>query len=182
MAGRIASAAMSADDPAHIALSAPLPDEQLRGTLTWRAPRGGLRPGDEDVPRDRATHAELTTTDLGGREHRRRLTREEADAYLREVDALHAKVAAFDAAAADRRVQHAQERAERIATIDLSCPRCAVPREHAGRRNLLSAAAPEHIAREDEWQRMRPEVVGYDEYRCPRCGSVELFAAGALGD
>lgn len=173
---------MSADDPTRIPLTAPLPDEHLSGTLTWRAARGGLRPGDEDVPRDRASHAELSTIDLGGREHRRRLTLDEADAYLREVEALHAEVAAFDAAAADRRTAHAQERAELLATIDLSCPRCGVPREHAGRRNLLSAAAPEHIAREDEWQRMRPEVVGYDEYRCPRCGSVELFAAGALGD
>jgi hypothetical protein len=170
---------MSDDDPT-IPLRAPLPDEHLEGTLTWRAARGGLRPGDEDVPRTRATHAELRTVVLGGREHRRRLTREEADAYLREVAALHAEVERFDATAADRRAAHDRQRAELAATIDLTCPRCAVPRAYAGRRNLLSAAAPEHVAREDEWQRMRPEVVGYDEYRCPHCGSVELFAAGAL--
>lgn len=169
---------MSEHEP--IVLRAPLPQEHLEGTLTWRAPRGGLRPGDEDVPRDRATHAELCTKDLGGREHRQRLSLEEADAYLREVEALHAKVAAFDAAARDRQDAHDDERAAVAAAIDVRCPHCAVPRRHRGRRNLMAAGRPEHIAREDQWQRMRPEVIAYEEYACPRCGSVELFVAGTL--
>jgi hypothetical protein len=48
------------------------------------------------------------------------------------------------------------------------------------RLDLLAAGAGEHVAREEGFQFARPQAHGFEHYVCPRCGSAELFAAGAL--
>lgn len=168
------------DERTTVELRAPLPDGDQRAVLRWRAPRSGLRPGDQDVPRLQATHADLRTTDLDGRERERRLELAEADAYLAEARALHERAAGIDAAARERREATAQVREQVVASIDLSCGRCGVPRAYRGARDVLTVLHREELGRADELGRARPQAVAYHEYACPRCGSVELFADGVL--
>ncbi len=171
-------AAMS-DGPT-IELAAPLPDDAMGAVLTWRARRGGLRPGSADVPRAEATHAVLQTVDLGGRTHERELTVAEAEAWLADARALQARAAAIDARAREAREAAAAQVAQVTATLDLRCPRCGVPRAYAGRRDVQVTALPaEGAVREDRLDG-RTQHVGYHEYGCPRCGSVELFGPGPL--
>lgn len=171
---------MEVPRPTTVDLHAPLPGGDQRAALTWRAPRGGLRPGDQDVVRIEATHAVLRTTDLDGKDRERRLELAEADAYLAEVAALHERAADIDAAVRDRREASAAARAQVVATIDLSCARCGVPREYRGARDVLTVTRREEIGRLEDLGRSRPQVAAYHEYACPRCGSVELFADGVL--
>lgn len=168
------------DERTTVELHAPLPGGDQRAVLTWRAPRGGLRPGDQEVPRAQAAHAALRTTDLDGRDHERRLDLAEADAYLAEARALHERAAGIDAAARERREAAAQAREEVVATIDLSCGRCGVPRTYRGARDVLTVLQREELGRAGDLGRSRPQAVAYHEYACPRCGSVELFADGVL--
>ncbi|MBI5105104.1 MAG: hypothetical protein HZB46_09010 [Solirubrobacterales bacterium] len=167
-------------DQATVALTAPLPGDDLEAELTWRAPRGGLRPGDQDVGRAEATHAVLRTKGLDDRWRERRLTVEEADAYLAEVAAMRDRHARLDGERAQRIDADRAAKAQLAASIVPTCPYCHVPRAYAGRRNLVSLGSPEHVARSEGWQLTRPETTALHEYRCPRCGSAELFAAGAL--
>ncbi len=157
-----------------VTMKAPLPDGSAEVTVVWKAPRGGLRPGDEPVPRMSATLAEITRTNLDGKQHTAKISPEEADAYLAEAHVLHDKVAQMDVNARARKQERAAQQAQ---PVDLSCPRCQVPREHQGRRDMLYAAKSENIARVDV-QRMQPSFTSYEEYVCPQCGSVELFRAG----
>ncbi|WP_205698215.1 hypothetical protein [Conexibacter sp. SYSU D00693] len=161
-------------------LRAPLPNDDLEARLAWRAPRQGMRPGDRDVPRDVATYAVLWTRDLAGRERERRLTVDEGDAYLAQVEALHAKVAQLDADVAAKAAVRRQRAADTARTIDLTCPHCGVARVYEGRRDLQALERPEHVARTDDPALARPRTVALHLYACPRCGSAELFTAGPL--
>ena len=162
-----------------VELKAPLPDGDLEARLTWREKRSGPLP-DRDAERDAATHATLWTRGLGGRTQERTLSLEEADAYLVEAGQLRERMDEFDRRSAERRTQASEQRSETAAAIDVGCPHCGVPRRYAGRLDLLAAGAAEHVAREDAFQLARPQAHGFEHYVCPRCGSVELFAAGAL--
>ncbi len=162
-----------------IRLSAPLPGDALEAELTWQAPRRGLRPGDETVAREAAAHAELRLQALSGKWETRRLTLAEADAWLADARALHAATAAFDARARERAGAREEQRAELSARIVPRCPHCELPRAYAGLRTVVTAERPEQLARADS-DRARHGARGWHEYACPRCGSVELFAAGPL--
>jgi DNA-directed RNA polymerase subunit RPC12/RpoP len=163
-----------------IELAAPLPGDAMSARLTWRARRGGLRPGSVDVARSEATHASLETVDLGGRTHERELSLDEAEAWLSDALALQERAAAIDARARHTREAAAAEAAQVTATLDLRCPRCGVPRVYAGRRDVQVTDVPaDGLLREDRLDG-RTQLVGYHEYGCPRCGSVELFGAGPL--
>jgi hypothetical protein len=170
---------MTTPDATTIELGTPLPDNALEARLTWRRDRGRLR-GDEDVTRREATHAVRWVRGLDGKEREDRLELAEADRWVAEVGALHQQAAAKDVEHAQRRAVAQQERIDRAASIDLSCPHCAVSRRYAGRRNLVSLLASEHVAREDLNQLSRPQTSAYETYACPSCGSVEFFVAGAL--
>ena len=162
-----------------IELKAPLPDGDLEARLTWREKRSGPLP-DRDADREGATHATLWTRGLGGRTSERTLTLDEADGYLDEARRLAERMDEFDRRSAERRTEAADERAATAAALDVSCPHCGVPRRYAGRLDILAAGAGEHVAREDAFQLARPQAHGFEHYVCPRCGSTELFAAGAL--
>jgi hypothetical protein len=162
-----------------IRLAAPLPGDALAAELTWQAPRRGLRPGDEAVARDAAAHAELRLQALSGKWETRRLTVAEADAWLAEAEALRASTAAFDARVRERTEARSDARAELAARIVPRCPYCERPRRYEGLRQVVTAERPEELARADS-DRARHGARGWHEYACPDCGSVELFAAGAL--
>ena len=139
-----------------------------------------MLPGWRAAPRAEATHARIELRGLDGNTTKREVDAAEAEAFLAEVERMHAAEDAWSASAQQREEQRAAERAELAAEIDVNCPRCGVPRRYEGRRNLMSAGAPDHIAREESAQVARPETRAYEEYACPRCGSVELFRAGRL--
>src|SRR5215207_8347823 len=160
-----------------IEFTAPLPDNALAATVTFKAAKPGR---DRTVPRADATYAELQITGLDGKVRSRRVELAEADAFVREAQAIHARDRAFSAAAAQRGDAAAHERAARSAALVPRCPYCDMAREHQGRRNLVSLGVPEQLARPEELGRSRPETRPYEEYACPRCGSVELFRAGVL--
>ena len=105
---------------------------------------------------------------------------EEAEAFLAEVARMRDAQETWGAQAAEQREQRAAQRAEATTSVDLTCPHCGVPRVYEGRRNLMSAGTPEQVAREEGFQLARPETRPYEEYACPRCGSVQLFRAGRL--
>lgn len=159
--------------------AAPLPGNALAAELTWLAPRRGLRPGDEPVERLAASHAELRLQGLSGKWETRRLELAEADAWLAEADALTRSTAAFDARARGRADERAREREELSAAIVPACPHCAVPRAYAGLRHVVTAQRPDQLSRAAS-DMSRHSARGWHEYACPRCGSVELFADGAL--
>lgn len=164
------------DDPERIVLQPPLPGNALGATVTFLAARGGLAPGYRAVPRSEATHAELEITGLSGRTEERRVEIAEAEAWLREVATLQSRSARLDAAARDRRVETDRERQALAASISLDCPRCGVPREHAGRHHLMTTGAPDQLAATGEhFGKVRASAVVLEMYACPRCGSVELF-------
>lgn len=164
------------DDPERIVLQPPLPGNALAATVTFLAPRGGLAPGFRAVPRSQATHAELEVTGLSGRAEERRMEIAQAEEWLAEAAALHARSADLDAAARDRRDEADRERAALVAAISLDCARCGVPREHAGRHHLMTTGAPDQLAATGEhFGKVRASAVVLEMYACPRCGSVELF-------
>lgn len=162
-----------------IELRAPLPEGDATAVLTWRAARGGLR-GDVDADRLTATHATLATTDLDGRRRERRLDLAQADAYLAQAREIHDRAAAITAGARSRKEEDRAERAALAATIRTVCPHCDVDRTYRGARNLMTLGRPEELQRVDQLGLARPGVVVHHEYACPRCGSIELFAAGHL--
>ena len=166
-------------DETSIALRAPLPDGSAEAVVEWRAPREGLRPGDAAVPRLAATHASITTVDLDGRRRERRAELSEADRYVADARALAERAADQVRGARRRSAEITAARADLAATIDLSCPRCAVPRAYRGRRDVMTVGRPDEIGREDLTLARRGSTA-YHEYACPRCGSVELFAPGPL--
>ncbi len=166
-------------DDTSIALSAPLPDGSAEAVVEWRAPRGGLRPGDVAVARLAATHASITTVDLDGHRRERRAELPEADRYVAEARALAGRAADQIRRAKGRSAVLASDRAGLAATIDLTCPHCAVPRAYRGRRDVMTVGRPDEVAREDLTLARRGSTA-YHEYACPRCGSVELFAPGPL--
>lgn len=166
-------------DQTTVELRAPLPNGDAESVLEWRAPRAGLRPGDEPVSRISATHAVLRTVDLDGRRDERRLELAEAHAYLSEARALHERAAAGVDKGRERVAQAQRVAAEIAASIDVSCPRCNVPRTHRGLRQVVTAARPEEVLRAESGL-ARYGVTAYHEYACPRCGSVELFTPGPL--
>ena len=142
--------------------------------------RGGVLPGWRGATRAEATHARIELRGLDGETTKREVDVVEAEAFLQEVEQMRAAQDAWTAEAAKRREEQAADRAEAAATMDLACPHCGVPRRYEGRRNVMSAGAPDNVAREDDFQLSRPETHAYEEYACPRCGSVELFRAGPL--
>lgn len=164
------------DDPERVELQPPLPGNALGATVTFLAARGGLAPGYRAVPRSEATHAELEITGLSGRTEGRRVEIAEAQAWLEEAAALHARSAKLDASARDRRAEDERDRQALAASISLECPRCGVPREHAGRHHLMTTAAPDQLAATGEhFGKVRASAIVLEMYACPRCGSVELF-------
>jgi phage FluMu protein Com len=166
-------------DDTSIALHAPLPDGSAEAIVEWRAPRGGLRPGDMAVARLAATHANITTVDLDGHRRERRAELPEADRYVAEARALAGRAADQVRRAKGRSAELAADRAGRAATIDLTCPHCTVSREYRGRRDVMTVGKPDEIGREDLTLARRGSTA-YHEYACPRCGSVELFVPGPL--
>ena len=153
------------DDRKTIELSAPLPGGALSAKLKMKG-----------------SHAELELELTGPRTQKRRLSREEAEAFLAEAARLHASGERRDAEHRARVAQLREARAELAETgIDLSCHRCGNDREFEGRRDLLSAGQPEHITvTGDFFQQLRPSSRTYYEYACPRCGSVEWFRTRSL--
>ena len=148
-----------------IELTAPLPEGALSARLEMK---------------DGSAKLELEFT--GSRKEKRRLSREEADAFLAEAARLHAEGDRRDAEHAARVAEVREARAALAAAgVDLSCGRCGIPRAFEGRRDVLSAERPEHLAATgDHIQGMRPITRAYYEYACPRCGSVEFFRHGPL--
>lgn len=170
-------AAMSDTSGTRVDLTAPLPGGDASAVLRWRAARGGLR-GDGDADRLSATHATLETVDLDGRRRERRLDLSEADAYLAEARAIHERARTISAGAAQRKDEHRAAREQLAATLDVTCARCAQPREYRGRRHLMAVQRPEQFGRLEDLGLARPGLVVHHEYACPRCGSIELFADG----
>jgi uncharacterized protein (DUF3084 family) len=160
-------------------LDAPLPRNALAAELTWLAPRRGLRPGDEPVERLRASHAELRLQGLSGTWEQSRLTLAEADAWLAEAQELQRSTAAFDARTRERASARREERKQLSAEIVPRCGYCDQPRAYAGRREVVIAGRPEEVQRTDSGL-ARYGTTSWHEYACRRCGSIELFAAGAL--
>lgn len=164
------------DDPEEVEFAPPLPDNALAATVTFLAARGGLAPGYRTVPRSQATHAELVITGLSGKPVSRRVELGEAEAWLAEVRALHARHATLDAADRTRTENIRQANEEVAAQISPTCPHCDVPREYVGRHHLMTAGAPEHLAASGEFfGRIRASAIVVEQYACPRCGSLELF-------
>lgn len=162
-----------------IRLSAPLPGNALEAELTWLAPRAGLRPGDEPVERALAQRAVLRVKGLDERWELRKLSLDEADAWLADARRLHAEMAIFDARTRARAAERGRERDELAAAIVPRCGYCDVPRAHAGLRHVVTAGRPEEVNRVGSGLD-RAGSVAWHAYACPRCGSVELFAPGAL--
>lgn len=160
-------------------LDAPLPRNALAAELTWLAPRRGLRPGDEPVERAQATHAELRAQALSGRWEQSKLTLAEADAWLAEARELQRSTAAFDARTRERADARTQEREQLSGAIVPRCGYCDQPRAYAGRREVVIAGRPEQLQRAESGL-ARYGSTTWHEYACPRCGSIELFAAGGL--
>ncbi len=142
--------------------------------------RGGVLPGWRAATRAEATHARIELRGLDGKTTSRDVDVVEAEAFLAEVERMRDAQEAWDATAAEQREQRAAQRVEATAKVDVTCPHCGVPRVYEGRRNLMSAGTPEQVAREEGFQLARPETRPYEEYACPRCGSVQLFRAGRL--
>jgi hypothetical protein len=165
------------DDPQRIELSAPLPDNALAAVVSFRVARLGR---DRDAPRSQATHAELEITGLDGKKRARRVELAEADEFLRAAAAVRERDRAWSEGRRDAAVAARAERAARAAAIRPDCPHCGVPRAYEGRRDIVSFDAPEQGLRDDQLGRMRPSSRPYEEYVCPRCGSVELFRSGVL--
>ena len=164
------------DDPERLDFQPPLPGNALEATMTFLVARGGLAPGYRTARRSEATHAELRTTGLSGKAEERRLTREDAEAWLAEVEELRRRHERLDAEQRGRRDELRAERDEVAATISLDCPRCGVPREHTGRQHLMIAGSPEELGRTGEHLALaRPSAIVLELYACPRCGSVEFF-------
>ena len=166
-------------DPERVELQAPLPDGALSARVVFKAARLGI---DRTVPRSQATHADVERELLGGSSDRRRLERAEAEAYLAEAERFHREVERDEHGRRERVAALQEERVRVAASISVDCQRCGIPRTFEGRRDLLSAERPEHVAGTGEHsQRMQPRTRGYYEYACPRCGSVEFFRHGAIG-
>lgn len=164
------------DDPEEVEFAPPLPDNALAATVTFLAPRGGLAPGYRTVPRSQATHAELVITGLSGKPVSRRVEMGEAEAWLAEVRALHARHTGLDAAARTRTENVRRANEEVASQVSPTCPHCGVPREYVGRHHLMTAGAPEHLAASGEFfGRIRASAIVVEQYACPRCGSLELF-------
>lgn len=164
------------DDPERLDFQPPLPGNELGATVTFLVARGGLAPGYRTAPRTQATHAEIRTTGLNGRTQERRVTRQEAEVWLGEVEALRRRHQRLDAEQRGRREELRAQREEVAATISLDCPRCGVPREHTGRQHVMIAGAPEELGRTGDHLAMaRPSAMVLELYACPRCGSVEFF-------
>lgn len=161
-------------------MTPPLPDDAQGGAVTFYVVRAGVLPGWRAASRAEATHARIELRGLDGETTEREVDMVEAEAFLAEVERMHAAEEAWSASAAEREEERAEERAGTAAEVDVACPHCGVPRRYEGRRDVMSAGAPDQVAREESFQLARPETRAYEEYACPRCGSVELFRAGRL--
>ncbi|MBA2281391.1 MAG: hypothetical protein M3527_01940 [Actinomycetota bacterium] len=164
-----------------IDLDPPLPGLATKATITFLSPTQGLLGRSKPVGRAEADRAELVVT-FDGRVEERELDLAGVDAYLAEVRAFQARVAAKRAAnEAERRTpeEHARVRAERRAAIRPDCPHCGAAREYRGVRHLLTAGNPGGLAYADpaHWGTGMEAV---HLYVCPLCGSMAWFAVGPL--
>lgn len=165
-------------DVERIDLRAPLPGGALAARMVFKGSHFGR---DRTVKRSVATYAEVTLELIGPRTETRRMTIEEAQAFLDEAARLKAEGERRDVGVAERVSERLEARRELAAGITIDCHRCAVPMAFEGRRDLMSAGRPEHLnATGDFLQLMRPDSRTYYEYACPRCGSVEWFRHGQL--
>lgn len=149
-----------------IRLDAPLP-ELARSAV--------VRFGDDD-------RAELEVVDARGKRSKRVVPAAEAHAYLAEVEAFRARVAAAKERKAEEAVLDAARapvRARLQSELVSTCPHDGDRRRHAGRSMLLTSPTPEGISVQHGigWS---TGAQTFEEYRCPTCGSVELFRPGPL--
>lgn len=167
---------MVVDDPDVLELGPPLPGSATGARVTYKGPKQGWLRQEPTVPRSQATHAVLHVFEADGWEREEVLEPAEADEWL-------ADVAEFRSRVADRRAELAAEASEApdAARGTPECPRCVLPRQHAGRLDIVVADAPAQIHKvaTGKW---RPRTVGWDEWVCPSCGSVELFRSGPEGN
>ena len=155
-----------------IELTPPLPDDAQGGAVSFFAVRGGVLPGWRAAPRSEATHARIELRGPDGQTHKREVAKEEAEAFLAEVERLHSGPGEGAIPASAGQIAPG--------AINLSCPRCGIPRRYEGRRSPMPLADGVDKGNEDAFQSPATESGTYEEYACPRCGSVELFRAGPL--
>lgn len=126
--------------------------------------------------------AELEIVDARGKRSKRKVSVAEALAWVASVEAFRARVAATRAAKAEAQVEDAARapvRARLQAELVSTCPHDGDRRRHAGRVQLLTSPTPEGITVQHGigWS---TGASTFEEYRCPTCGSVELFRPGPL--
>jgi hypothetical protein len=136
--------------------------------IEWILPDAGRFGRDKGVPRMEATHAKITEYG-GSKEGTRTVMAGEADALIREVQLADAERQASN--------QEAERRYEDwLSGLVSRCERCETPREYAGTRRVQTGGvfAEEMVG---AWAVSNLDV---HVYRCKHCGSLELFADGAV--
>jgi hypothetical protein len=136
--------------------------------IEWIVPDAGRFGRDKGVTRMEATHAKITEYG-GSNEGTRTVLAGEADALIREVQLADAERQAT-------KQEAARKYDDWLAGLVSRCERCDMPREYAGRRRVQTGGvfAEEMVG---GWAVSNLDV---HVYRCKHCGSLELFADGAV--
>lgn len=170
------------EDGEVLELVPPLPGLAKAIRVEYRRGGGGLRRKGDPATRATAEFALVHTTGPTGKADEERLDLDAVDALLAEVEQLRAKIEARRGEQATERAEtdaHMARRAEVAAAFSSPCARCGVEREHAGPLHL-AVGDPDRQRTSTGTGWVSQVTTTFEEYRCPVCGSVELFRRGAL--
>jgi hypothetical protein len=163
-----------------IELTPPLPDGLRSATLTWVAAGAGGAP--KPTTRDRAAAAILERRNESGFDDQVRLSVEEADAFLNDVDVLHGRRPSRPTAPKPGRGPRSapagppapSSGVNTVAAERSTCSRCAGRMQFSGPRHHVHIEDLDSFYRREFDQRMLATTTVY-VYECAACHHLDMF-------